>query len=252
MEATASTAATVNMGTVKMFNSTEFDLVDFHSHILPGADHGSDSLDVSIAQLNLAKSAGVTRIIVTPHFYPHRHTVEGFLKRRNLAFKRLDISSQVNMPEIRLGAEVLLCKNFHKMERINELCIFGTDTILIELPFPEYSGNYVDSVNELIKSKLNVVIAHADRYDKSIVEDYISIGAKLQLNASSLTKFIKPKHIFDWVERGFVIALGSDIHRADKKAYNNFRKAKLKLAKDIIYIKEKSDAVWNSSKEFIS
>lgn len=234
-----------------MINNTEFDLVDFHSHILPGADHGSDSLDVSIAQLNLAKSAGVTRIIVTPHFYPHRHTVEDFLKRRNSAFKRLDISLQGDMPEIRLGAEVLLCENLHKMERISELCIFGTDTILIELPYSEHSENHVDSVNELIKSKLNVVIAHADRYDKSIVEKYISIGAKLQLNASALTKFVKPKYLLDWVERGLVIALGSDIHRVDKKAYNNFCKAKSKLAKYILYIKEKSDAIWNSSKEFI-
>jgi len=233
-----------------MINNTEFDLVDFHSHILPGADHGSDSLDVSIAQLNLAKSAGVTRIIVTPHFYPHRHTVEDFLKRRNSAFKRLDISLQGDIPEIRLGAEVLLCENLHKMERINELCIFGTDTILIEIPFSEHSENHVKSVNEL-KSKFNVVLAHADRYDKSIVERYISIGAKLQLNASALNKFMKPKHLFDWVERGLVIALGSDIHMADKKAYNNFCKAKLKLANDIIYIKEKSDAIWNSSKEFI-
>ena len=113
-----------NTGTVKMSSNTEFDLVDFHSHILPGADHGSDSLDVSIAQLNLAKSAGVTRIIVTPHFYPHSHTVEKFLKRRNSSFKHLEASLGENMPEIRLGAEVLICKNLHKMERINELCIW--------------------------------------------------------------------------------------------------------------------------------
>ncbi len=243
--------ATVTTGTVKMINNTEFDLVDFHSHILPGADHGSDSLDVSIAQLNLAKSAGVTRIVVTPHFYPHRHTVEDFLKRRNSAFKYLQSSLQGDMPEIRLGAEVLLCKNIHKMETINELCILGTDIILIELPFSEHSEIHVESVNELIKSGLSVIIAHADRYDKSIVEKYISIGAKLQLNASSFTKLIKPKHLFDWIDRGLVIALGSDIHRIDKKAYNNFNKAKIKLDKNISYVKDKSDAIWNISKKYL-
>lgn len=237
-------------GTVKMINNTEFELVDFHSHILPGADHGSDSLDVSIAQLNLAKSAGVTRIVVTPHFYPQSHTVERFLKRRNSAFKQLDSFLRNDMPEIRLGAEVLLCKNLHKMEGINELCIFGTDTILIELPFSDHSKIYVDSVSELIKSGLSVVIAHADRYDRLIVEEYISIGAKLQLNASSLTRLIKPKHLFDWIDRGLVVALGSDIHRIDKKAYNNFSKAKVKLGKNISYVKDKSDAIWNISKKY--
>ena len=242
---------TDSTGTASMINNTEFDLVDFHSHILPGADHGSDSLDVSIAQLNLAKSAGVTRIIVTPHFYPQSHTVERFLKRRNSSYKHLDSSLQSDMPEIRLGAEVLICKNLHKMEGISELCIFGTNTILIELPFSDHSKLYVDSVGELIKLGLNVVVAHADRYDKSIVEEYISIGANLQLNASSLTKIIKQKHLFDWIDRGVVVALGSDIHRIDKKAYNNFSKAKVKLGKDISYVKEKSDAIWNISKKFL-
>lgn len=237
-------------GTASMINNTEFDLVDFHSHILPRADHGSDSLDMSIAQLSLAKSAGVTRIVVTPHFYPHTHTLEKFLKRRDSSYKHLESFLTEDMPEIRLGAEVLLCKNLHKMERINELCILGTSTILIELPFSEHSEYNVEAVNGLIKSGFNVIIAHADRYDKSIVEKYISIGAKLQLNASSLTKLIKQKHLFDWINRGFVVALGSDIHRVDKGAYKKFNKAKSKLRENISYIKDKSDAIWNISKKY--
>ena len=56
------------------------DLVDFHAHILPEADHGSSSLEMSLWQLASAKRYGVTRIIATPHFYPHVHTVESLLK----------------------------------------------------------------------------------------------------------------------------------------------------------------------------
>ena len=231
-----------------MINNYEFDLVDFHSHILPGADHGSVSTDMSVSQLNLAKNAGVTRIIATPHFYPQSHTVEKFLKRRNSSFIRLLSSLPDGMPEIRLGAEVLLCKNIDKMDGISDLCIFGTNTILIELPFFEHSEAYVQSVKALIKSGLNVILAHADRYDKKVIEQYISIGAKIQLNASSLTKLIKQKHLFDWVDRGLVLALGSDIHRQDKKAYSNFLKAKAKLGKDVSYVKDKSDEIWNDSK----
>ena len=61
----------------------DIDIIDFHSHILPGADHGSSSVETSLAQLNSAKNAGVTRLIATPHFYPHRHTLEKFLARNN-------------------------------------------------------------------------------------------------------------------------------------------------------------------------
>ena len=51
------------------------DIVDFHAHVLPCADHGSSSVSTSLSQLSYAKGAGVKRIIATPHFYPHKHTL---------------------------------------------------------------------------------------------------------------------------------------------------------------------------------
>ena len=35
-------------------DNKKIDLVDFHSHILPRADHGSDSVETSLKQLKLA------------------------------------------------------------------------------------------------------------------------------------------------------------------------------------------------------
>ena len=45
-----------------------FDVVDFHTHILPGADHGSDSVETTLRQLEFARDAGVKRLIATSHF----------------------------------------------------------------------------------------------------------------------------------------------------------------------------------------
>ena len=47
-------------------------MVDFHSHILPGVDHGSASLEMSVEMLKTAKKAGVATIVATPHFYKHK------------------------------------------------------------------------------------------------------------------------------------------------------------------------------------
>ena len=58
------------------------DIVDFHSHILPEADHGSSSVEESLEQLNLALKRCVTRIVATPHFYPNHDSPERFLRRR--------------------------------------------------------------------------------------------------------------------------------------------------------------------------
>ena len=42
-------------------------MVDIHSHILPGLDDGSKSLEESIAMVETAKQSGTTDIVATPH-----------------------------------------------------------------------------------------------------------------------------------------------------------------------------------------
>ena len=56
--------------------------LDYHAHILPGCDHGSDSVETSRRQLEMARKAGVATVCATPHFYPQRETVACFLDRR--------------------------------------------------------------------------------------------------------------------------------------------------------------------------
>ena len=62
-------------------DSSMIDLsLDYHAHILPGCDHGSSSVDMSLKQMDMAKEAGIQTICATPHFYPHkacRHLSKG-------------------------------------------------------------------------------------------------------------------------------------------------------------------------------
>ena len=61
------------------------EIIDFHSHILPGIDDGSRNVEESIALLRKEAEQGITHVIATPHFYPQHDTPERFLKRRNEA-----------------------------------------------------------------------------------------------------------------------------------------------------------------------
>ena len=45
-------------------------MIDFHSHVLPGMDDGSASLEESIAMLRMEAEQGITQVVATPHFYP--------------------------------------------------------------------------------------------------------------------------------------------------------------------------------------
>ena len=222
------------------------DLADFHSHILPGLDHGSSSLATSISQLNIAKKFNVSRIIATSHFYPHVHTLENFIKMRKIAAQELINNLNICDPEIKIGAEVLLCDGLDRLSGLNQLCFSGTDYLLLELPFNDFKLEYCDTIHDILKSGIDVILAHADRYPRENIEYLFDVGvSKIQLNAASLSSFLCNKHLIEWIDKGYVVAIGSDIHGSHKKAYQHFSKAKRKLASRIEAIKEKSDKIWN-------
>jgi protein-tyrosine phosphatase len=225
-------------------------IVDFHAHIIPHADHGSNSTETSLAQLSLARDAGVSRIIATPHFYPEEHSMSRFLETRNSGYLHLVHRTESDMPEIRLGAEVLACAGIERLPGLEKLFIYGTNTLLLELPFANFQHEYCDSVYALARDGVDVIIAHADRYHPDNIERLIDNGARIQLNADSLCKFFKAKRLYDWMDRGLVVALGSDIHKADKAAYKRFATAISKVEPYIDYIKCESDKIWNNAKVY--
>lgn len=225
------------------------DLCDFHSHILPNADHGSSSVSESLAQLRLAMKYGVTRIFATPHFYPHRDSVSSFLRRRLSSYNQLIEAKPEGYPEIVLGAEVLLCPNIDRLPDLDKLCINGTKTILLELPFNDFGNEYVYAVEGISALGYDIVLAHAECYQREHVEDILSISPKIrvQVNASALVPFFKNRTIEDWKRRKKVVAVGSDIHGEDAKAYKMFDIAKKKLGEYLPFVVSSCDKIWDSA-----
>jgi len=224
----------------------EYDTVDFHSHILPGVDHGSDDLKTSLLQLEIAKKNSVNRIVATSHFYPAQHSVDSFLELRDRAARELVAAAGSDLPKIKLGAEVLICDGLERLPGLSKLCFPGTDYIMIELPFFDFTESMAATIEALAEQGLNVILAHADRYPKHVIEYLLDCGVKLlQINADSLTTFFKKKHIYRWLEKGFVGMLGSDIHGADKNAYHKFAIAQKNIKKVLPYVNKNSDEIWD-------
>lgn len=223
------------------------DIVDFHSHILPGADHGSASVSESLDQLRLASARGIKRIITTPHFYPDSHEVASFISRRGEAYNKLKAALPDDSPDIKLGAEVLICEGIENMPNLDKLFVFETSTLLLELSYTDFQYSHVKSVSTLVSSGVDVVLAHADRYPKENIARLLEVGARIQLNVDSLKSLFLPKHLKEWIISGRVIALGSDIHGRDQKAYRNFATAVSRLSGYIDHIKEQSDIIWGKA-----
>ena len=153
------------------------------------------------------------------------------------------------LPEVKLGAEVLLCPGLDKIQGLEKLCLSGTNYLLLELPFSDFRTEYTDTVEKIMKLGFNVILAHVDRYPKENIEQLMDVGVdKLQVNAESLDKIFKPKHILDWANRSCGVALGSDIHGDDAKAYKHFTKAKAVLGRAIDSLQSASNDIFGAMK----
>ena len=84
--------------------------IDFHTHILPQVDDGSQSVEESLQMISALKASGVTCIALTPHFYPQRDDPQRFLARRDIAFEKLreavKASPDISDVHIIPGAEI--------------------------------------------------------------------------------------------------------------------------------------------------
>lgn len=204
--------------------------LDFHAHILPGCDHGSDRVETSLRQIAMARRAGVKTICATPHFYPQKENVRQFLERRAETYAALCAARTDEDPVVKLGAEVLICDGLDRMDGLKRLCLQDTDTLLLEMPFYAWPGFVWDTLYRLHDlPELRLVIAHAERYAPEDVEILIRDGMTLQLNAGCLTRPLRRRRYLDWIARGAVQYLGSDIHMLGP-GYREWKKSASLLA----------------------
>ena len=143
-------------------------LTDFHTHILPGIDDGSQDLDMTGRMLRAEKKQSVDLIVATPHFYADQMAVDSFLENRTRAMEataRMRQASKEALPEIVVGAEVYYFQGMGRAEAMHRLTVADTDTILVELPFEQWDEAVLRDVESLIRrQRLNVVLAHIERY----------------------------------------------------------------------------------------
>lgn len=216
--------------------------IDFHAHILPGCDHGSKGLETSLKQTALAKAAGVDVICATSHFYGNQSTAEHFLEKRARCWLELKAHLKEDDPKILLGAEVLAFEGIERLPHLKELCLMGTDLLLLEMPFVHWSERLIDSVEALSeRSDLRIVLAHVDRYESDQIEMLFSFDrVKGQINVSSLKKRFGSGYLREWMREGKIVAVGSDIHGTDI-GYSEWQTAKRRYPKEWAAVMEQTE-----------
>ena len=187
--------------------------LDYHAHVLPGCDHGSDSVETSRKQLAMAAAARVRTVCATPHFYPHKESIPSFLQRREASARLLRENLTADAPQLQLGAEVLICDGMERLDGLPRLCRSETNELLIEMPFYQWPEAIWDTLYALCERRdIKIVLAHAERYPPEAIEQLIRDNVALQLNSECLTRPLHRKRYLTWIKNGSVKYLGSDIH----------------------------------------
>ena len=204
----------------------DFARIDFHTHILPTLDHGSESLLQSQKQLLRLSEANVKTVCATSHFYPNETTVGDFLGARKAALEELISTVTSPRPDIILGAEVLICEGLENMDGLENLCYEGTSVMLLELPLgaTRISDHMHETVLAIRDKGIIPVLAHVDRYPRELIEPLVRDGIYAQINAVGVAGLLKVRHIEDWINDGFVVAIGSDYHFVSDKGVVCFEK----------------------------
>lgn len=198
-------------------------VIDFHSHILPGIDDGSKNTDMSLAMLREMTAQGVDVCVATPHFYGWRRSVESFLERRTAAWEHLSRRLEDGMPQILLGAEVAFFLELPELDDLDALCIQGTNILLLEMPFQQWTDAELDVVTRLcITRGYQVMLAHLERFlplqkNRDILERILMLPVLVQLNAECLLPLFKRKPYLELLRRGEAHLLGSDCHNLESR-----------------------------------
>ncbi len=195
-------------------------IVDFHSHILPGIDDGSRSLEESLAMLRMAGEQGIRHMIATPHFYPQHDTPARFLEKRDAAAARLreEMARHGDLPQVSLGAEVYFFYGISESEALSQLTICGKRCILIEMPFISWTDEMYRELESIYTQRgITPIIAHIDRYIRpwnthGILRRLAQLPVLVQANAEFFLEKGVASMAMRMLRADQIHLLGSDCH----------------------------------------
>lgn len=200
-------------------------MIDVHTHILPGIDDGSKSVEMSLEMLRISAAQGVKTVVATPHFYPTRNNPEKFYEDRQRAWEQLGQLPE-DLPQVLLGAEVAYFEGISRSSQLEAMRLGSSDLLLVEMPMSPWTDRMMEELRQIPGNLgLQPVLAHVDRYlHRSqlprYLEDILDMEIPLQVSASAFGKFSERGKMLRLVKNGCVDFIGSDAHNLTTRVPN--------------------------------
>lgn len=199
---------------------------DLHCHILFGVDDGAQTLEDSMAMLQLEYDSGVRTVYLTPHY--RRDLFECPSQRRLEHFEALRASAAQRFPDLRLnlGCEVRVHMDVVDTIRSGSCFTMGdTGFVLLEFSAAAEKRYLLERCQTLLIGGYTPILAHAERCsairkDLELLQTLVDMGVYIQMNAGSITG--KEGLAWKWfckkaMRRDLLHFIGSDAH--DTKRY---------------------------------
>jgi protein-tyrosine phosphatase len=193
-------------------------IIDIHSHVLPGLDDGSKSLEESVEMLRQAANAGTTDIVASPHA-----NQEYVFDPRIVEQKIAELQAAVgDTPRIHYGCDFhLTLENVEDALRLpGKYSIDHRGYLLLEFSDFHIPKTMDELFARMMQVGLRPIVTHPERNQLlqrrlHELEEWVVQGVHLQVTAQSLLgRFGKTAKgcADELMSRGLVHFLASDAH----------------------------------------
>ena len=199
-------------------------MIDIHTHVLPGIDDGSESMEMSLEMLSIAAESGVHTLVATPHCnIPEEYDNYADDSLLTLWNQLESSAAEAKIPiKICRGMEIFATEDLPELLTQKRVwTINETKYFLVEFSFDEDPDFCWQILHECRDLGFLPIIAHPERYfflqdDPAIAYELCVAGYGLQVNKGSLLgRFgIGPKRTADLIlDHGLCACVASDAHR---------------------------------------
>lgn len=201
--------------------------VDIHSHLIPGVDDGSETLEDSVTMIKEMQKLGFKKLITTPHIMTDYYKNTPQIVNKGLEKLKKRLEKQNIDIEISAAAEYHIdCFSLKKVPHSNVMMLKDR-YMLFEFSYFTKPPQLATTLFELQVSEINLILAHPERYTYfyNNMAEYLKLkdrGILFQLNINSLTglysreaKIMAEKLL----KKGMIDLVGSDLHRIDQIQY---------------------------------
>jgi protein-tyrosine phosphatase len=195
-------------------------MIDIHSHILWGVDDGAETIEQSLAMLDVAARSGTTDIVATPH------ASSEYAFRPDLIADRIEQLRTAAPTSLRIHTGCDFHLSFDNLEELWEnpgrYTINGGRYLLVEFSNLSIPPSMSSIFQRLIERGIVPIITHPERNpllrkDEPRLREWLRQGCLIQVTAQSLLGgFRKPAQDSAWslVRSEMAQFIASDAHDA--------------------------------------